>query len=233
MAGDERPPFAIDLWGGPSVGKTSALAAYFGSAKPRWVDDQDAMTKEKTGPLLEKWIRFDRGQLPTGTATSAVHSMRHKSGRMIAFRDMRGGGVLDSDPIDYQSLCSADASIVFVEWPRRGDVTPVALKAPLVAAKNDRSVLVLTKVEMHLRLEEIGLFLYDPIKEARRHRFPALLVRAMEEQFAGRVFPVSIYGYGEDGLPASYMDEFGRQLPRGVSPVNIEMPFEYVLRGLE
>lgn len=234
MAENERPPFTIALWGAPSVGKTSALAAYVCSTKPEWIHDKDRTTADTKRELLEKWTRFDRNQLPIGTTQPTVYQLRHKrAGRMVALRDMRGGGALALDVIDLESLRTADATILFVGWPQREDETLTALNTAMVAANNERSVLVLTKVEMHLRLEEVGLFLYDPIREAQRHGFPERLVRAMNERFYGRTFPVSIFGYGRDGLPAAYMDEFGRQLPWGVSPVNIEMPFEYVLRGVE
>lgn len=234
MAENDSPPFKIALWGASSVGKTSALAAYVCSATTTWIDSQDETTAGTKRNLLLKWNRFGQSQLPIATTQPKEYELRHKqTGRMVILRDMRGGATEDLDPDDVERLRHADAAILFVGWPHGGDKSLNALNSAIsLLAHSERSVLVLTKVEMHLRFEEVGLFLYDPIQQAELREFPENLVDKMKRHFQGRIFPVSVFGYQQDGLPASCMDEFGRLLPWRVAPVNIAMPFEHVLRGL-
>jgi hypothetical protein len=237
MAENDRP-FKIALWGAPSVGKTSALAAYAGSVAANgageWIDS-DPTTAETMRALLQTWSRFGHNQLTLATSQAFEYRLRHKkSGRMVIFRDIRGGSstALDEEP-DFTEFLSADAKMLFVAWPRGDNQDLLPLNTALVAtAAPERSVLVLTKVEMHLRVEEVGLFLYDPIGRAEKYGFPQGLIRMMRA-FRGPIVPVSVFGYRTDGLPAAYMDELGRMLPWGVSPLNVEMPFEHVLRGVQ
>lgn len=234
MSDSEIPPFRVDLWGATSVGKTSALAAYVCATTTAWIDERDRVTSDAKLALLRTWNRFASNQVTSGTTRPTVYQFKHKpTGRVVEMRDMRGGSaaVLD-DETDSDSLRRADAAILFIGWPQCEDETLTALNNANVLAHNERSVLVLTKAEMYLRLEELALFLYDPIGEARRHRFPDRVIRVMEERFRGRIYPVSVFGYRADGLPATYMDEFGRMRPWGVSPVNVELPFDHVIGGV-
>jgi hypothetical protein len=223
----QKDVFSIALFGAPSVGKTSALAAYVGHTKPDWIDAADEDTSKTITSLLHKWNRFARNQFPPSTVNVEPHKLRHKpTGRRIELRDVRGGGAVALDPIDTVALETSDVGIYFVSWPS-GDAEPlVALNNALLKAKDKPAALVLTKVEAHLRAEEVGLFLYDPASAARKYRFPRLLIDAIEGKCRGHVYPISVFGYRRDGLPAHFIDEFGRSLPWGVSPLHVNLPFD-------
>ena len=231
---DTDRPFRVALWGARSVGKTSALAAYVCHTKPAWIDTADHETTGATvKTLLEKWNPFANKQLPFATIEISAYRLRHKSsGRMIELWDVRGGGTEALDQGELNVLNGCDAVIHFVSWPS-GEVRPlVALNNAIAAAGHKPAALVLTKVESHLRLEEVGLFLYNPIDMAKKHRFPQELVRAMSTKCRGHVYPISVFGYGSDLLPAYVIDEFARPLPWGVAPLNVHLPFDDVLGAI-
>lgn len=223
----QKAVFSIALFGAPSVGKTSALAAYVCQTQPAWIDPDDEETSKTKTTLLDKWNRFARNQFPSSTVSVEKYQLLHNpTGRRIELRDVRGGGAVELDPSDTEALVTSDAGIYFVSWPT-GDTEPlVALNNALLMAARKPAALVLTKVEAHLRAEQVGLFLYDPASVARRYRFPPALIDAIEGKCRGHVYPISVFGYRRDGLPAHFLDEFGRLLPWGVSPLNVNLPFD-------
>lgn len=223
----QKDVFSIALFGASRVGKTSALAAYVGYVKPDWIDSADEETSGTITSLLHKWNRFDRNQFPPSTTTVETYQLRHKpTGRRIELRDVRGGGAVELDENDTKALVTADVGIFFVSWPSDDAGSLVALNNALLKAKHKPAALVLTKVEAHLRAEEAGLFLYDPASAARKHKFPPVLISAVEGQCRGHVYPISVFGYRRDGLPAHFIDEFGRSLPWGVTPLHVNLPFD-------
>lgn len=226
-------PSEVILWGQSQVGKTSALAAYLWNAMPDWVDRSDPATQVTIESLGRIYRTLQRNRLPDGTVAAHWYPLRHaQRGNELRFRDMVGKNAGEPDAEDTQAIRSSSAVISFVSWPGQSDVERwVAAKTPLsLVVKGTPCVLVVTKVETHLTRSELSAFmLNDPVDEARRRQLPEKFVELLGSFPRQAVFFISAFGYHDDGMPAQYLDEFGRVVPSGISPVNVQMPFDYVV----
>src|SRR5262245_45002828 len=105
----------VALWGASQVGKTTTLAAYFGKQTPAWIDQSDAETRGALRGFREIWDALRRNQLVAGTTEPKLFSLRHRDGRSMVFRDMKGGQSRypSRDPAEHKALFEADAALVF------------------------------------------------------------------------------------------------------------------------
>jgi hypothetical protein len=229
----------IVLWGGSQVGKTTTLAAYLGKYRPKWIQRKTEASRKTIGAFLEVWSKLRNNRWARGTQEARSFELLHQEGLSLSFRDMRGGNasvVWDSEE-DSEALESADAAMLFVEWP---DPTTAhrlhaALDALQVVSRDCPAALVITKCEAFWSPEDFPLFALDPFDHIGDQEFPQDLADLMEE-FAehcsdGAVFPITVYGWYE-GLPANFYDEFGRQVPWNIRPSYVERPFEYIIDRL-
>src|SRR5436190_447955 len=157
----------VVMWGATQVGKTTALATYVCERTPSWLDFQEETTLTTVGMLAGTWNLLRQNRLPEGTGSVNWFDFRDSSGRLVRFRDMKGGDALRLDDKSHRDdLASAVALMVFVSWPGEHDV------ANLVAAENALRVfssgaprpmvLVITKVECFLTPEQVGVIATDP-----------------------------------------------------------------------
>jgi hypothetical protein len=227
-------PGEVILWGQSQVGKTSALAAYFWNAMPEWVDRTDPATQDTIEKLGRIYRTLQRNRLPDGTVSVQSYPLRHAlRGVELRFRDMRGEDSGEPSAEQVQAIRSAAAVIVFVSWPGESDVQRwIAARTPLLhLVHGTPCVLVVTKVETHLTRSELSAcMLDDPVDEARRRQLPEQFVQLLGSFPRQAIFFISAFGYLDDGMPAQYLDEFGRVVPSGISPVNVQMPFDYVVK---
>lgn len=231
----------IALWGEYSVGKTTALAAYFchGPQLPSWTEPVEPTDTNKSQTELELvWRTIYSNRLPPGTQMPRTFDFRHTAtNTMVKFRDMRGidAGNPNAEA-DVAAISAAAAAMFFVSWPE-GDGNAAHIGAVLQAQRRMRPdrprALLITKVECHLSRAEVAEFaLSDPGEAAKKHGFSPQFIELIKA-FPNAVFPVSVFGYHDDGLPAQYRDEFGRLVPWKIRPVNIRPAFEYVLSELD
>jgi hypothetical protein len=224
----------VILWGESQVGKTSALSTYLCTAIPAWLDMDDDTTK-KSFRLLERiYQTLQRNRLPEGTVAPQHYTFRHAaSGVDLRFRDMRGSDAGEPSEEELKAIDSAAGVIVFVAWPGQSDVQRLtAAQTSLRRALHRKPcALVITKAETHLtRLELAGMMLNDPVTEPRGRELPHDFVDLLRGVPRQRIFFVSAFGYNAEGFPAQFLDEFGRVVPSGIRPVNVQMPFDYVVQ---
>jgi hypothetical protein len=221
----------VILWGESQVGKTSALAAYLCHNVPRWVDLKDAASQLTIATLERIYTTLERNRLPDGTVTAKSYSVRHAvRGVEIRFRDMRGKDAGEPTEEERRVIDASAAVVVFVSWPGQSDVQRLsAAQTPLRLRDDKPRALAVTKVETHLTRTELAAFMANPLEEARKRGLPGNFINLLNEFPQQAIFFISAFGYDEKGLPAQYLDEFGRVVPSAISPVNVQMPFEYVV----
>lgn len=231
----------IALWGYTQVGKTTALATYvWGSRRPLWTDGQYGLNSP-IAELEKIWQTLLENRPPLATMRSEEYLLWHRElQRPFCFRDMRGGAAVATQQAEdipmTQLMQRADAVIAFIPWPNSdGAVMQLqALNRALFFIQDRPLAVAITKVEMHLRPAELAAFtLGDTVAEARRHNLPTPFIEILERVPPGACFPISVYGYRDDGYPAHYHDEYGKLVPWGVRPVNVSLPFDYVIERLK
>ena len=244
----ENGSIDVVLWGASQVGKTTALAAYLchqpqstenaNDQHNEWLDRQ----ADETVATL-KWLnRFCWNYLrknlrPPSTIVPQFFKVKHADGRLIRFRDMKGGHAVDpthaESDLDYEAVRNASALIYFVEWPGQRIVNDlIAVEQGKLYAPDCPSVLAVTKVECFLSPAQFGRFFHDPIRVAVEMKSPAGFIQILNGIPPDNIFPISVYGYSEEGFPAQYYDEFGRLVPQNIKPVGVDSLFERVLKGL-
>lgn len=236
----------VVMWGAGQVGKTTALATYVCQRTPSWVDLGDEQTITTLANLVQTWNLLRQNCLPPGTGTIDRYDFRATGSRPIRFRDMKGGDAMDLNSKEHRDdLARSEALMVFVSWPGARDV------ANLVAAENALQlftagtarpmVLVITKVECFLTPEQVGLLTADPracgdLRSGNRNgtstSVPKQFVDLVNRFPPEAVYPISVYGYGEEHRPAHYPDEFGRLVPWKIHPLNVARPFEHIVSRL-
>lgn len=225
------------LWGASQVGKTTALATYLcrNREKPEWLD-RNAEDSYETIKLLSKvWTHLRKNLLPPATVSAQFYSLRHKDGRRIRFRDMRGGYAVnpfqeEEGKEDIDALKKAAGMIVFIEWPGQRIVHDnIAFETARLFAGGYPFTLAITKVECHLLPEQVSLFFHDPLGMAKDMNLSPSFIEILRLARPNRIFPLSVYGYSAEGLPAHYRDEFGRLVPQNIKPYGVDMPFDSLL----
>jgi hypothetical protein len=182
--------------------------------------------------LTSYWNRLKRNQLPEGTQKPEYLTLKHRDGRLIRFRDMKGGDAEDLSPEDTKALLEAQAVMICVEWPSRR-ITSNNLAYENARHFTQRSyAIVITKVECYLAPEQVLHFTQNPIGMAKKMKTGESFIRLLENTPLNRVFPISVYGYSEGNFPAHYRDEFGRLLPQNIKPFGVNAPFDYVLKQI-
>jgi len=175
MAGNEKVSNVV-LWGASQSGKSTALATYLYHLEQDWIDYGAAETKKTLIQLSETWNNLRKNRLPGTTIEGLHYEIRHRNGQLIRFRDMRGGatGSLISNQIDADALASADAVMMFVEWPgQRAVLDGIAVDGfRKLKTANRPMAFVVTKVESALSPSEFLYFANDPLKGARRLNLP-------------------------------------------------------------
>lgn len=230
----------IVLWGASQVGKTTTLAAYLGKHRPQWIERSHSATQSSLQDLQEIWGTLQRNQIAPGTTVVSHHTLRHRDGCTLLFRDMRGINArsLRANPEDAKALAQADAAVIFLEWPssRVVEVQTAINNALQVLGRDLPTALVMTKCESHLTSGEFAKFAEDPLGFARQHSPLHALLDSLEsfvEHFRhGALFPVTVYGWN-GSRPAHFYDEFGRLVPWHIRPVLVDRPFEYLLNRLD
>lgn len=225
----------IVLWGATYVGKTTILATYLCHRPPSWLDTAASETVATLRHFTHIWNALRRNELPPGTLREEHYLVRHKDGRLIRFRDMKGGNTADpmKNEADFEALRKADAIILFVEWPSKGAALDViAVENALLFAGHCPRVMAITKVEGFLTPEKLTLFSLNPVGVARELELSPAFIDLLEHIPPSDIVPLSVYGYSADDYPAHYRDEFGRFVPWYIKPRNIALPFERVLEEL-
>ena len=231
----ENGTYDVVMWGASQVGKTTALAAYVCRYLPEWIEHKDNETRTTKQNLLAVWNVLAANRPALGTVRATYYPLKHApSGRMVRFRDMLGGQARHAVREEMDVLAAADAVMIFVSWPGERDVDQlIAVGNALVELGRNRNVaLVVTKCETHLRPEELaGRTGSDALRAVTPYALPSsfreLIVAAGEAWF-----PVSVFGYRDDAQPAHYRDEFGRIVPWGIRPVNVNLPFDHIITGV-
>jgi hypothetical protein len=232
----------VVMWGASQVGKTTALATYVCERTPSWLRLDEEVTLTTVATLADTWNLLRQNRLPPGTGITQKFDFRDSADRLIRFRDMKGGDAMALEKTHREDLASAEALLVFVSWPGERDVDN------LIAAENalllfntahKPTALVITKIECFLTPEQVGVITANPLackdlQSAGRRRLnvPREFVNLINRFPAEAVFPISVYGYGEDHRPAHYPDEFGRLVPWKIRPLNVARPFEHVIARL-
>ena len=235
--------FTVALWGGSQVGKTSVLAAYLGHLHEYndWIDTTHEPSNNAKHVFVEIWNRLISNQLVSGTVEASNFELRHKEGWSVQFRDMKGGlSYVASTPTeDTRALQSADAAMLFVEWPGPGTENRLrpALDALHLLQKHLPVALVITKCEGYLTKLQLRDFASDPIKFASKNSIPsqlAELLNLFKREFRSEgadIFPVTVYGWHND-RPALFLDEFGRNVPWRIDPIFVYAPFIHIIDSL-
>jgi hypothetical protein len=229
----------VALWGALQVGKTTALATYFGRQIPAWVDQENAENRRLLRDFRQTWDVLRRNQLVAGTTFPTLFSLRHRDGTVTSFRDMRGSKTRFSNQNveDTDFLFKADAALVFCQWPGTSMADDEnALANALIDLLPERPTsLVITKCEAHLSEGEFLQFAADPLAFARLQTSLSPLVPLLEKFLAHfkrlQIAPITVYGWN-GGRPAHFHDEFGRLVPWNIRPADVERPFEFVLHAL-
>lgn len=228
----------VVLWGASQAGKTTVLATYFCNleCQPKWLDVGAQETVSTLVKLAPIWNALQRNELPPTTLVAEeFYLVRHRDGRLIRFRDMRGGNTENpaNNMADVEALRKADALILFVEWPSRTAVLNViAVGNARLFSGNCPKALAVTKVESFLTPEKLVRFSLSPLAVAEEMSLDRDFVQILKSVPAADIAPVTVYGYLEDGYPAHYRDEFGRFVPYKVGPRNVALPFERALGNL-
>jgi hypothetical protein len=166
------PQLDIILWGDTQAGKTTALTAYLcqDPRKPDWLDRKAEETSQTLQALSAKyWRRLKLNQLPAGTLNAEFFPLKHKDGRLIRFRDMRGGDAVDLERVeDRQALQQAAALLIFVEWPNQRIAPNYLAFENALRFTACPFALVITKIESYLTPEQAMLFMEDPLGLAQR-----------------------------------------------------------------
>jgi hypothetical protein len=230
----------VVLWADSQAGKTSALAAYFlhdpQKRTPDWVDWDAPETRETLHFLMTKyWKDLKLNQRTRSTVSYEVLLVKHRDGRVIHFRDMRGANAVDlQSPEDNKALDNAAAVLLCVEWPdQRAATNFLAYEIARSRIKtNTPYALMITKVECYLTLEQVLRFTHSPLEMARQLGMEEGFLGVLEMTPSNRTFPVSVYGYSSNGLPAHYYDEFGRLVPKNIRPYGVAAPFDFLIRQI-
>ncbi len=229
----------IVLWGATQSGKSTALAAYLWNGEVEWLDRRSKETEQTLVRLgSDIWDALKENRLPSGTVEARSYAVRHRQGHMIRFRDMRGEFTrnLELHAEDLESLRTAQAAILFVEWPSHLAVENMgAVERALKLISNDLPIaVVVTKVECALTMTDFSLLAMDKGNHLSRMELDTDTLNYLTRLYMLRhpVFPISVYGYDRDGNPAHYRDEFGRLVPRNIDPFNVNAPFDHVLQQL-
>jgi len=234
----------IVMWGETRVGKTTALAAALCRRPPRWLDASKRESIDSISELTPIWTALERNRVPPGTPHATTYAIRHQDGRLLRFRDMRGGnaGTLAGD--DLAAIESAAALMIFISWPGAGYVKELAAAMnPLRIYRNRPTALVITKIDCFLTIEEAAVLTLSPDPERLRSlrlsraargeaRVPAAFTEFVSLFQPRATFPVSVYGYRDGSYPAHYPNEFGRLVPWEIAPLNVERPFDYIVSEL-
>jgi hypothetical protein len=230
----------IVLWGASQVGKTTALAAFLSHRPPSWLDTSAEESQKTLVDLGEIWNMLQRNQLPPPNAIPLHYEVRSHKGSILRFRDMRGGDAEtfagEQREANLQALREAAGVMLFVSWPGDGRTEGViaARNALRQLGRQARAlVLVLTKVEAYLSFYQLASFrIKDPLEVARELPLSAPFVDLLRELPPAAIFPITVYGYSEEGHPAHYLDEFGQLVPWNIRPHFVELPFNHVVEGL-
>jgi hypothetical protein len=229
----------ILLWGASQVGKTSALAAYLcdRNDRPQWIDRNAQETLDTIKHLSRIWNYMRKNMLPPSTVMAQSYNLKHRDGRLVRLRDMRGGiaenPFMPESEDDFNALNTADGMILFIEWPGQSFVIHrLAYENARRFARERPFALAITKVECHLKFEESAEFFRDPLGAAKRMNLSPAFIEILEGICATQIFPLSVYGYSIDGLPAHYWDEFGRLVPRNIRPFGIPAAFDSLLKAI-
>lgn len=226
----------IVLWGGTQVGKTTVLATYLCHRPPPWLDTAAPETRATLRHFAVIWNALRRNELRPGTIREEYYLVRRKDGRLIRFRDMKGGNTGDTskNEADFEALRKANALILFIQWPKHGSTLDViAVENALLFASHCPRVMAITKVEGFLTPEKLTLFSLSPVQVAREMGLSLDFVELLQHIPPSDIVPLSVYGYSEDDYPAHYRDEFGRFVPWYIKPRNVALPFERVLEELD
>jgi len=182
------------------------------------------------------WVDLRQNRFPAGTVRAEYYDVVDRDGRTLRFRDMRGGNSIraDDESQDHEALSTAAGALLFIEWPGRNAVQD------LIAVENALAwlpsscprALVITKCEGALVPADFAAFADLPGEFlARTTKVPEALRHVAGLFESKNIYPVTTFGYHADGTPASCLDEFGRILPCGIAPRNIDRAFAHVLQS--
>lgn len=233
MSTDKDRPLDIVLWGAPQVGKSTLLATYLCRHPPSWLDKSAPETQETIDELTAIWNTLLMNRLPVASLEAKYYPLRRRDGRLIRFRDMKGGNVIDMarNREDAAAMRQADGVLMMVEWPGQRSVQNQIAADGARRYADSKSVLVVTKVECFLTQEYTAKFSLAPMNVAQELGLADEFLELLQAMSPSNIVPVSVYGYN-DGSPAHYRDEFGRLVPQNIKPYNVALPFERLLVSL-
>jgi hypothetical protein len=230
----------IGLWGAPSVGKTSLLAAAFVGSK-----EMRARIDHERSPDLghifgdyQRWLTQSHTRA-TGRNTPDF-TLRTVTGRTFKVRDVSGGLTLTESP-DVISARLADVNVLLVLLDTTGLNIPDQLASIMggqLRLPAARIGLVCTKCEERWLMKgddrwraERGWW-----REGVQSVAAGARLDARFEVFEDRVWPVSAFGFDDFGRPSVILDEFGNRVPFNISDersIGVARPFIWALDQLE
>ena len=241
MANDQ--PKQLLLWGDSAVGKTTLLASYLFGCEDHtlWIN-QNATSqvcpddKEGYKLLANNWRKTCCGVATPATGQSKVDIRIITSNKAeVHFIDVQGELTRENNSVLLNGGLKPDGILCLIDRDRqrlRGSLDSLEVARHHGLSQGIETGVVITKADQFLEED-------DPAWDAALGWWEDALrdddseLRSLLARYGERVWPVSAYGFCEDGMPAVIWSEFGQILPYRVAPHQVHRPFEHMLRGWE
>ena len=235
---EQRYPSVL-LWGHTQVGKTSLFASAFcgeeGAKLAQHFPDYDREKNFENLSRLDTLFRtLKSGQkLPATTGDEKTHDFRldFAKRKRIVFQDIKGGLVdqITTNENIKRELREAEILLCMIQWNANYLVRELNSVKALFPYFEEKMALVFTKAEK-------GLAHDDEAWKAQKGWWKTIpwLEKHHEtmERFEHRVWPVSCYGYQDDGTPSLTLGEFGQIMPYNIKPHKVLEPIKWAIETL-
>ena len=229
---------SVLLWGHTQVGKTSFLSSSLCGEEGeklagRFPTYDKKANFQNLSRLAASFRILKSGQklAPTNAATALDFNLDFTDKTRITFQDIKGGlvGDLENNEGIRQDVEKADVLLCLIQWNSPYIVRELNAIQAILPYFRKKIGLVFTKAEK-------GLSHDDPSWEANAGWWKRCSwleeKHDLIERFEERVWPVSCYGYQEDGTPSLMLGEYGMLIPYNVRPKNVLSPILWALETI-
>lgn len=220
----------VMFWGETQVGKTSLFAtAFCGEEGEKLASAFSTFDREKNFHNLARlnalFQVLKAGQKIEATGDERPHNfeLAFSDRKNIVFQDIKGSlvGEWNHNDIIKKEVEEADVLLCVIQWKSPFLIRELnAIYSILPYCKN-KIGLIFTKAEK-------GLAHDDPAWNAELGWWRSLDwlqdKSGLLEHFEERIWPVSCYGFQEDGTPSLSLGEFGQLIPYNIKPKNVLAP---------
>ena len=227
----------ILLWGDTQVGKTSLLASSFnGNQGQKFQDELPKIDMSKsfddiTRHLLPAWQKLSQGCHTEGTTTMIPLAFETYSGNQFIIQDIKGGDVhsFQNNPEMAAGLKNASCILFLVEWDAvhfRKQFNAIESVFPFFSDSKSFG-LIFTKADRGLAFESEDW--NAPRGWWKKHSW----LQGQEgflERFEDNIWPISCYGFQDDGRVSVTIGECGLLIPYKIKPYKVLEPLIWAVK---